>query len=160
MLVGCGASYTVRLSAGDIEQSLARKLPVSKTKFLVTATVHAVSVELRADEDKIVLRPEVDVTVVGHPALSGRALVEGQIRYAPEQGEFFFDRPKVTDVAIAGLPPAVRPVTEEVIAKLAEAYLATMPLYRLNPNDFKQSLAKLVLKAVRVRQGYLEIVLG
>jgi hypothetical protein len=160
MLAGCGVSYTVRLSASDIEQSLARKLPVSKTKYLVTATVRAVAVELRADEDKIFLRPEIDLGVVGRPALSGRALIEGQIRYAAEQGEFFFDRPKVGEVAIEGLPPSVRPVTEEVIAKLAEGYLATMPIYRLNPNDFKQSLAKLVLKSVKVHQGYLEVVLG
>ena len=43
---------------------------------------------------------------------------------------------------------------------LGETYLATMPVYRLNQNDFKQSLAKLVLKSVKVRQGRLEIVLG
>jgi hypothetical protein len=160
LLGGCGASYTVRLSAADIEQSLARRLPVSKSRLMVAVSVRSVSVEFMVGEDRILLRPEVDVSIAGQTALVGRALVEGQLRYSPPTGEFFFDKPKVVDVAIRGLPESVRPVTEEVIAMLGETYLATMPVYRLNQNDFKQSLAKLVLKSVKVRQGRLEIVLG
>jgi hypothetical protein len=157
---GCGARYTVRLSAEDIQQSIARRLPVSKSKLLVTVTVRAVSVEFMVDDDKILLRPQVDLSIAGQTALAGRALVEGEIRYAPETGEFFFDKPRVADVSIQGLPASARPVAEEVIGKLGEGYLTTTPLYRLKPTDFNQSLAKLVLKSVKVHHGRLEIELG
>jgi hypothetical protein len=160
LLLGCGASYTVRLSAADIEQAMARRLPISKSKLLVAVTVRSVFVEFMLDEDKILLQPQVDLRVAGQTALSGRALLEGQLRYARETGEFFIDQPKVVQVFIQGLPEAARAVTEEVIARLGESALASTPVYRLNPSDFKQSVAKLVLKSVKVRQGRLEIELG
>jgi hypothetical protein len=160
LLLGCGASYTVNLSAADIEESLSRKLPVSRSKLMVTLTVRAVSVDFMLGEDRVLLRPQVDLSVAGQPALSGRALVEGQIRYAPGTGEFFFDKPRVADVSIQGLPESARPVAEELVAKLGETYLAAMPLYRLNQKDFKQSLAKLVLKSVKVHSGRLQVSLG
>jgi len=157
---GCSVSYTISLTASEIQQSLQRKLPISKSKLLVTATVRALDVELMESDNRILLRPEVDVSLVGQSALRGRAVVAGQIRYAPETGEFFFDKPTVTEVAIEGLPSSLRMTAEEVIARCAETYLASAPVYRLKQNDFKQSLAKLVLKSVRTRNGYLEIVIG
>lgn len=155
----CGATYTVKLSASDIEQALARRLPVSTTKLFVTVALRAVSVEFMLDEDRVLVRPQVEVSVAGQTALSGHALIEGQIRYASGMGELFVDEPKVVDVAIPGLPAAIRSSTEEVIARIGESYLASTPVYRLNPDDFQQALTKLVLKSVKVRQGRLEIVL-
>jgi Protein of unknown function (DUF1439) len=157
---GCSTSYTVRLTAAEVQQALGKKLPVSKSKLLITATVRALDVEFAEGFDRILLRPEVDVSVAGQRALSGRALAEGQIRYAPASGEFFLDQPQVKEVVIAGLPDAARPLAEELIARLGESYLDTMPVYRLRQSDFKQSLAKLVLKSVRVRHGRMEIVIG
>jgi Protein of unknown function (DUF1439) len=157
---GCGISYTIRLTAADLQQTLHRKLPVSKSKLLVTATVRSLDVELTENGDLILLRPEVDLGIAGQSALRGRAVVAGQLRYAPETGEFFFDQPKVTEVAIVGLPDSLRPAAEELVARCAEGYLASTPVYRLKQGDFQQSLAKLVLKSVRTRNGQLEIVIG
>ena len=157
---GCTASYTIRFTAAEIQQSLNRKLPISKSKFLVRVTVQSLEVELVQGPDRILLRPQVGLSIVGQSALSGRALVEGQIRYAPDSGEFFFDAPKVVEVTIAGIPDSMRPIAEELIAKSAEAYLTTTPVYRLKQTDFKQSLARMLLKSVKVRDGQLEVVIG
>ena len=157
---GCGVSYTVSLTAADLQQTLHRQLPVSKSKFLVTATVRALDVELMESGNLILLRPEVDLGIAGQSALRGRAVVAGQLRYAPDTGEFFFDHPTIVDVAIEGLPESLRPTAEEVIARCAEGYLAATPVYRLKQGDFKQSLAKMVLKSVRARNGRLDIVIG
>lgn len=157
---GCGVSYTIRLTAADLQQTLHRQLPVSQSKLLVTATVRALDVELMESDNRILLRPEVDLGIAGQRALRGRAVVAGKIRYAPETGEFFFDQPKIAEVAIEGLPESIRPIAEEVIGRCAEGYLATTPIYRLKQGDFKQSLVKMVLKFVRTRNGRLEIVIG
>lgn len=157
---GCSLSYTIRLTASDIQQTLQRRLPVSKSKLLVTATVRTLDVELMESDNRILLRPEVDLSLVGQSALRGRAVVAGQIRYAPETGEFFFDRPTVAEMTIDGLPESLRPTVQEVIARCTEGYLAKEPVYRLKQSDFKQSLAKMVLKSVQTRDGRLEIVIG
>lgn len=157
---GCGVSYTIRLTAAELQQSLHRKLPASQSKLLVTATVRALDVEFMESGHRILLRPEVELGMAGQSVLRGRAVVAGQIRYAPETGEFFLDQPKIADVVIAGLPASLRPTAEELIARFAEGYLATAPVYRLKQVDFKQSLAKLVLKSVRTRNGWLEIMIG
>jgi hypothetical protein len=157
---GCSLSYTITVTASDIQQTLQRKLPISKSKLLVTATVRTLEVEFLEAGNGILLRPEVDLSVVGRSALRGRAVLAGQIRYAPDTGEFFFDKATVTEVAIEGLPESLRAAAQEVIAKCAEGYLATAPVYRLKQSDFKQSLAKMVLKSVQTRYGRLEIVIG
>jgi hypothetical protein len=157
---GCSVSYTITLTSADIQRALQSQLPVSKSKLLVTATVRALDVEFIENPDRILLRPEVGLSIAGRTVMAGRAFVEGQIRYAPETGEFFFDRPNVADVTIAGLPESMRSTTEEAIAMCGEAYLTAMPVYRLKQSDFKQSLAKMVLKSVKVRQGRLEAVIG
>ncbi len=159
-LCGCSVTYTLNLSAAEIEHSIARSLPVSKSKLLVTLTVRSVSVQFMAGEDRILLRPQVELGIAGQTALVGRALVEGQIRYSAPTGEFFFDHPRVVDLSIQGLPASVRSAAEDLVAIVGETYLATTPVYRLDQKDFKQSLAKLVLKSVQVREGQLEIVLG
>jgi Protein of unknown function (DUF1439) len=157
---GCSLSYTISLTASDIQQTLQRKLPISKSKLLVTATVRALDVEFMEAGNRMLLRPEVDLSIVGQRALRGRAVVAGQIRYMPETGEFFFDKPTVAEVAIEGLPGSLRVAAQEVIARCAEGYLAAAPVYQLKQSDFKQSLAKLVLKSVLIRNGRLEIMVG
>jgi mitochondrial fission protein ELM1 len=49
---------------------------------------------------------------------------------------------------------------EDLIATCAEAYLTITPVYRLKQTDFKQSLARMFLKSVKVRDGQLQVVIG
>lgn len=160
LVASCSVRYTVRLSADDVQHFLSQRLPASTSKYLVTATVRSVQVEFIETENGIVVRPDVDVTVGGQRLLQGYAIVAGKIRYDATAGELFVDAAEVVAVAIAGLPDGVRPAAEEVVGKCIEGYLAKQPIYRLKQSDFKQSLAKLVLKSVRAYNGRLEIVVG
>lgn len=156
----CSVRYTVRLSADDVRRFLSERLPASASRLLVTATVRSVEVEFIESENGIVVRPDVDIAVVGQRVLQGYAIVAGQIRYEPAGGELFVDGADVIAVAIAGLPDGVRATAEEVVGRCIQGYLAKQPIYRLNQSDFKQSMAKLVLKSVRVQSGRLEVALG
>jgi hypothetical protein len=156
----CSTTYTMRLSASAIREAVQRHLPVSRSKLFLTCTVRKVDIELADDADRVLLRPEVELSIAGRQALSGRALVRGQVRYAPETGEFFLAMATVDDVVVEGLPDPARPIAQELIANIVEGYLAAMPLYRLSQNEFKQSLARLVLRSVSVRDGRLQLVLG
>ena len=160
LVASCSVRYTVRLTADDIQQFLRKQLPASASKFLVTATVTSLQVEFIENENGVVVRSDVEVSLVGQPLLRGYAIVSGQIRYASPTGEFFLDRASVVMIAIEGLPDSARGTVEEVTGKCIEGYLASQPIYRLKQSDFKQSLAKLVLKSVRTYSGRLEIVVG
>ncbi len=159
-LASCSVRHTVRLSADDVQHFLSEKLPVSASKFLVTATIPSAQVEFIESENGVVVRPDVEVSVAGQRLLRGHALVSGQVRYDPPTGAFFLDQANVVAVTVEGLPDSVRPTVEEVVRRCIESYLTSQPLYRLDPSSFKQSLAKLVLKSVRVWNGRLEIVVG
>ena len=103
---------------------------------------------------------EIGGPLVRHQLRSGRARVNA-IRGIGRVGRVARGRlPKIAEVAIEGLPESLRPAAEEVIARCAERYLASTPVYRLKQGDFKQSLAKMILKSVRTRNGGLEIVIG
>ncbi len=134
---GCTASYTIRFTAAEIQQSLNRKLPISKSKFLVRATLQSLEVALMEGPDRILLRPQLEVSIAGQSALTGRALVEGQIRYAPDSGEFFFDAPKVVEVNVGGISESMLQGARDLIATCAEAYLTITPVYRLQADRFQ-----------------------
>ena len=47
-----------------------------------------------------------------------------------------------------------------IVDKVAQRYLSEVPVYQLKQEDFKQSLARYVLKSVQVREGKLVVVIG
>jgi len=88
---------------------------------------------------------------------TGQALVEGQIRYAPDTGEFFFDAPKMVEVTVGGIPESMRQRAEDLIATCAEAYLTITPVYRLEQTTSNSRWREMLLKSVKVRDGQLQV---
>jgi hypothetical protein len=159
---GCSSdpTITVTVTAAELQRELSRKLPLTRTGRLVTVTVSSADVALAEGSDRIGLRAAATVQAPLVRPLSGTVQLDGKLRYAPEQGELWLDDVRVLDLGVAAIPVSLKPTVEELVGGLARSVLARTPVYRLKQESFKQSLAKLVLRDLRVRDGQVVATLG
>ncbi|MGE0310963.1 MAG: DUF1439 domain-containing protein [Lautropia sp.] len=120
-------------------------------------------------DPRVVLRDADDrifVVASAMPEMPGAALPEGVVelagvpRYDAGRGAFFLDRASITRADFAGLPPAYARMASRIVGELLDDYLRSTPIHSLDERDARQSLAKLVLREVRVRDGRLELTIG
>jgi hypothetical protein len=159
-LVGCGSGITLHLSAAEIQQSLQKRLPFTKEYRLATIIIKDAVVKLSEGSDRVGVQAMATFRLPLVGEVDGDAMLDGEINYVPSSGEFYLVHPQVREINIPKLPAVARPKVEELIAKGAEFYLSVVPVYRLKPENTKQSLAKLFLKSVKVQNGQLVLVLG
>ena len=77
-----------------------------------------------------------------------------------DRGEIIIVDARLTELDVAGLPKRYSKALSKVAARVAQRHFAEVPVYRLDHNDFKESLARLVLKSVEVRDGEVVATIG
>lgn len=92
--------------------------------------------------------------------VKGEAVLYGQILYKPSEGAFYVSNFQVADVTIDRPDIVSRERVKEYMTTLAGSYLKEYPVYRLNPNDYKQNLAKMLLKNIGIRGDNIVLNLG
>jgi hypothetical protein len=160
LLAACRTTFTLSLTAEEIQQKLDAKLPASKRKMHITATVEKVQVVLKEGADRIGARTTVrfDIPLAGE--VRGNAAVNGRVRYVPDEGAFYLDSPELSELDVAHIPESLRGPVQDVMGAAMQAYFAVAPVYRLKQSDFKQSLARLTLREVTVQSGKLLLTIG
>jgi hypothetical protein len=158
---GCGdPTVTVTMTAAELQREISARLPRTRAGRLVSATVQSAEVVLTDGSDRVGVRAATTLQLPGGHSLAGAVQLDGKLRYVAGAGEFWLDEVRVVDLGIAAIPTALRPVAEELVGSIARNYLARTPVYRLKQESFKQSLAKLVLRQVVVRDGTLAVTLA
>ena len=115
---------------------------------------------LKKDDDRIFVVATAQPEFPGQAIAPGTVEVAGVPRYDAKAGAFFLDDPVITRTEFAGLPPAYASTLSQVIGALLDDYLKATPIHKLDEQDARQSLAKLVLRGVAVREGRLEFTIG
>ena len=58
------------------------------------------------------------------------------------------------------MPSAYRKTVEAIAASLTHRYLSEVTVYTLNQDEFKESLAKLILRTIAVEDGRVVVEIG
>ena len=148
-------AFTVELTAAELQTQLAGQFPVQQITPYMTVILSDPTLVLKDNSDRIGIDLTVSATTFGNIAGNARGLVDGQLRYAPETGEFFLLNPEVHRLIVAGVPPQYQRDIQALVASVAKQALSTIPIYKLNEEDPNQSLAKSYLKSATVRDGKL-----
>ena len=152
----------VSLGQAELQQALRLGFPLEKT-YLVIVQVRLSDpvVTLREDSDRIELavRVEAGLKDLGRPS-RGTADVSCRIRYEPSEGSFYADDPKVERLSLDGHPEGLLEKSSGAVTWVLRGLLARQPIYTLRTLDTARSVARLVLKDVRVREGRLRLTLG
>ena len=159
-----GKEYVLRFSEAEIEETLANKLPVTKTYlFIIQVTLDNPRVLLENGSNRVNagLDVKLNVTINDNPEpLGGSIDVSGGVRYVPEEGQFFLTKPIVEQIRVQGISPAYTDKADAALTKALAEFYAERPIYTLSDFDAKQVAVQMVLKSVIVENKELVITLG
>jgi hypothetical protein len=153
-------AYTVRLTAAELQAAVRPYFPQAQTGVLGTVTVSHPRVILRAGSDRIGLGCQVAGELLGGLTAQGEAVVEGEVAYDPERGEFHLREPVVTQLEVDGLPDPFTGFVADAVSAVALRQVPVIVLFRVPREDLAGAATLRVLKSARVRNGALELELG
>jgi hypothetical protein len=157
-----GGETVVSLNQWEIQQAIVLGFPVEKT-YLGVLKVHLRDplVVLPEASDRIGLRVTVDAGIpgLGKPS-TGTAELSCRIRYDREKVSFYADDPRVERLSLDEHRDGAPEKAPAAVTWIVKGLLADRPLYTLTSVDVGHSLAKLVLKDVRVKDGKLRLTLA
>ncbi len=158
-----GTRYTIELTQERLQAELDRRFPIEKGEALVHVTLSEPKVMLREGSDRISfgVTATLNVRLNKEPKpLGGQSTITTGLRYDPDQGAFFLDGPMLDDLSVRGVPIKYVGLASRLAVQLLDAHFRRWPVYTLKPDQFKQALARLVLKNVVVKSGRVIVTLG
>ena len=159
VMVGCNdlITYEIRVTEEEINEELQKSLPYSANySDIVSFTIEDATVELKEGSDRAAITMVGMIEVLDtFNVFEATVNLTAGVRYEASTGEFFLTDPEVANVEVKGVPPALNePVT--LAADLAAGtILESYPVFTLEPEDFETNIARLVLKEVRIEDGFL-----
>ncbi len=163
-LVACSPSGIFRrelvFTSEDLQAKLTQKFPRKEKHPLMAVTFSNPEILLEPGADAMGIRLEIKMAPRLGKQRKGKVVAEGGIEYRPQRGEFFIVRPKVISIELDDLKGKYEKSVRSVADRIVEQYLSEVAVYRLDQKDFKQKVAKLVLKSVDIRDGKLVVVVG
>lgn len=159
-----GRDYVFRFTSEQLTQALSERLPIDKTYFSIfQVTLDEPRITLLEGSDRIIAGLDVTLRIgIGNVALSfgGSAEGSGGIRYDPARGQFFLNDPIIEDIDMQGVPDEYLSRTAGALTAALADYYLDHPIYTLDPSDYRQSAAQLILKSVVVEDQVLVVTLG
>lgn len=159
-----GKEYSIRLSESQIQSKLEKKMPLSKSVFLIIkVTLDNPRVKLENGSSRINAGMDVllNITVQKQSLpLGGSIDISGGIKYNPETAQFFLTDPIIENLKIQGLPEKHSNKANKALSKVLAEFYKKNPIYTLKAKDAKKAAAKLLLKNVIVDGKELVVTLG
>lgn len=158
--VATALSYTLKVSAEELQKKVSEMMPLEKKKFFVTIILSDPEVKLAEGSDRISIFSHIEVVAPGGIKGSGRAEMSGSLSYDSDKSEFFYSDPTVVSMQVDNIPESYLPKIKDIAQTIASNMLAKYPIYKLKDDNIKHKLAKSVLEAVSVKDKQLVVVLS
>ena len=163
-LVACSSSGLFRrelvFTREDLQARLTKRFPRKEKHALVAVTFSNPEILLEPGAAAMGIRLEIEIAPRLGKRRRGQVMAEGGLEYRPQRGQFFIVNPKVIAVELDDVKGEYQQSVRSVVDRFVERYLSEVAVYRLDQKDFKQKVAKLVLKSVDIRDGKLVVVVG
>jgi hypothetical protein len=157
-LVGCGKfEKEILIPKSKIQSMVAKKFPYKKNAIIAKLNLHSPQVYFK--DTNIGLKLNYYGNFL-EKEINGLIDFNGQIFYRPEKGAFYIKNFQIVDIVVNEANFSDKQRLKSVVLKLVINYLEDYPVYRLNPTDFKQNIAKLLLKEVSVKDDSLSVLLS
>ena len=144
----------------DLQTKVEKGFPVEKKKRLVKVGLSNPAIVLDAGSERIGMRLDVAASLPGMGTVNGVVEADGHLVYRSDAGEIAITDTQLRRLEIADVPAAYRKTVKAIVATLTAKYLSDVTVYTLNPEEFKESLAKLLLRSVAVEDGRVIVEVG
>lgn len=150
-----GFEYEVAFEEAQIQEQIDRVLPISKSSSLIHLEVTSVDVSLLGENDRLQLKTDLKVNVLGDYAGDGQMLLESGIRYDAKAGAFYLVDVRVLELKGEQIPQALVGQLSSLAEQVMNQVWPRYPVYTLDPSEINQHLVKSSLKAVKIRDKKL-----
>jgi hypothetical protein len=150
----------LKFTAAQLQEKVEKHFPLEQKNALVRVEFSDPLVILKKGDERLGLRAGVEVVPIVGRAYRGVLEADARVEYRPHKGEFYLVDTRLRELEIEEVPEKYRQVAQEMANQLLKKHLAELFVYRLHPGDFKKSLARLVLRSVRVEEGELVLEIG
>lgn len=156
--------YEVVITQEQVDTAVAPRFPAMR-RYLAVLTLTCSNPEVRLLEAdnrvRVGLDAELSLRLDGEARkLGGRITLTTGLRYDSEAQVFYLDDARVEDLDIAGLPEDWLAKTRELATLLAQKYLLTTPVYKVQARDAKAAVARMLLEDFRIRDQAIHVTLG
>ena len=161
-LFGCKETFRrkVAFTAAELQAKIAPKFPLTRQATLAKVVLHAPEVLLNADSPRVTLRTEMEIVPPLGRAYRGMMAFDAGVDYKADKGEFYLVDSRISGLDLKEVPGRYQALAHELANQVLSRYLEQLAVYRLDPDDFEESLAKLVLKKVVIEGGRLVLHIG
>jgi len=153
-------AYTIELTKAEVQETVAAYFPLKHITPLLMLTAHDPKVSLEPATGRIGLAFSVVANVAGILTGEGRGLIDGELEYRHETGEFYLRDPKIKNLKLYDMPAEITATVKLALQQLMKQSLPVILVYKLQDNDLKQKMARRVLSAVDVHNGKLRLELS
>jgi len=163
VLSGCGSGLLrkeIVFTQADLQSKVEKSFPVNKKKRLVKVELSNPDILLAAGSERIGMRLQIAAALPGMGTVTGSAEADGDLVYLSDQGKIAITNTKLRQLEIGEVPSAYRKTVEAIAASLTRRYLSDVTVYTLNQDEFKESLAKLILRTIAVEDGRVVVEIG
>jgi hypothetical protein len=147
-----------------IDKALTTAFPKTDTYLkVVKVTYSNPVVKLLETTDRIEIGMDAEVGLGGgllNKTYSGSVTLSSGLRYDPETLQFFLNEPTVDKIDIPGVPGNLSDQITQAVTMASQQFLQSVPVYKLNTEDFKIALAAAVLKGFEIRDQAIRVTLG
>jgi len=156
LLFGCKAfQKEVIISRDTIQNALDKQFPYDKSFVIARLTLSEPEVYFKNTNVGINLRYAGNFL---EKSVNGKIDLNEHIRY--EKGKFYFDSLEIMELTMEEKEFSSEGKLKKSLLSLIRNYLECFPVYSLKQTNFKQSLAKLLLKDITIDGDNLMILIG
>ena len=147
----------ITLDRADLQRRIDRLFPIQRENELLSVRLHHPQVILTEHSRRIGLRLRVDATAAPQFSVSGRARVDGVLRFASDSGEFYLDDASVEELRIDGVPSLYADQIRQLADGVVRDLLQDQPIYSLGKMGESKRIMGSDIKSVTVRNGKLSV---
>jgi hypothetical protein len=158
---GCaGSSITLTRSQSELQESIAKRFPITKERYLAAITFRDPKVLLRNGDDRIGLDVETEIRFPFAAPIVGRVATLGRLYYDPDAKAFYFRDASIERLDFRGLEGDLNFKVRAALEAVGKPTLESIPVYKLEGRNLKETTAQHFLTEVFVRGGKLYLKLG
>ena len=150
----------VRIPREMIQKQVEAQFPIERRDGLLFVRFANPGVDLDGERDRIVFRASMEVSALGLWNAPGMVSVDAGLSYEPPEGAFYARDAVIRELELGGLGSEALQQVRTLASTLLKSRLEKIPLYRLNPRDTKENLARLLLRSVRIEDRSVVVTLG
>ncbi len=152
--------YKIEIPLNYLQHKVEEQFPFTRKKYLLSMTLTDPVVRLEETTNRIGLELTVCLDIPGAISTQRRGLIYGSLDYDRENGEFYFLNLTIHELDSNGISNRKTGIVYDALETVLNKAFASTPIYRLQEEDLKHSLTRLLLKSVIIRKDRIIVELS